>query len=474
MFAKMVLPQLGGSPSVWNTCLVFYQAALMAGYIYAHLSLKWLGAAAAVAVAHRALVPGRASACRSAWPQGWTPPSESNPIPWLLMLLTVCVGLPFFCISASAPVLQAWFAQCGGRSAKDPYFLYAASNLGSLAGLAAYPLLIEPRLPLALQTQWWSAGYGLLMALFGLCAAAVWIAGRRAAAVAKPAVPTAAEDAARPENDDSLPAGFHAPITLLPPPLVAGAGAGALGVVDGRHGAPFRRYRRRVPLLWAIPLGLYLLSFIMVFARWPILKWLWLLRIFQAAGLAAAAATVYLGSLETRDILVIGALHLAAFFLTALVCHGAMAADRPASKHLTEYYLWMSAGGVVGGLLCALVAPLVFNSVMEYPLMLVAACLLRPLPRIEPLRTALAVVRPGADDDARLPLRLCRLCPLARTPCPCGRKMEFDAAEDIRPGDHRFGGVCLVDRLRRQSWPSCCSAAARGLPSPWRRSWASA
>ena len=106
-----------------------------------------------------------------------------------------------------------------------------------------------------------------------------------------------------------------------------------------------------VPLLWAIPLGLYLLSFIMVFARWPILKWLWLLRIFQAAGLAAAAATVYLGGLETKDIMGVGALHLAAFFLTALVCHGAMAADRPASKHLTEYYLWMSAGGVVGGLL---------------------------------------------------------------------------------------------------------------------------
>ena len=120
------------------------------------------------------------------------------------MLLTVCVGLPFLLHFGQRPVLQAWFAHCGGRSAKDPYFLYAASNLGSLAGLAAYPLLIEPRLPLVLQTLWWSAGYGLLMALFGLCAAAVWIAGRRPAARSRPDQPAArcaaAEDAARSEE----------------------------------------------------------------------------------------------------------------------------------------------------------------------------------------------------------------------------------------------------------------------------------
>ena len=380
MFAKMVLPKLGGSPSVWNTCLVFYQAALMAGYIYAHLSLKWLGARWQ-SLLHIVLLC-LAGICLPIGVAEWigSPPGGSNPIPWLLMLLTVCVGLPFFCISASAPLLQAWFTQCGGRSAKDPYFLYAASNLGSLAGLAAYPLWIEPRLPLALQKQWWSAGYGLLVACFGLCAVAVWIAGRRAAAVLKPAIPTPAEDAARPESDDLLPAGFHAPITplrrlwwlalaLVPSALLMGVTTHLTVDMPSR------------PVLWAVPLGLYLLSFIMVFARWPILKWLWLLRIFQAAGLVGAAATVYIESQETRNILFIGALHLAAFFLTTLVCHGAMAADRPASKHLTEYYLWMSAGGVVGGLLCALVAPLIFNSVMEYPLMLVAACLLRPLPQ---------------------------------------------------------------------------------------------
>ncbi|MEI8373119.1 MAG: fused MFS/spermidine synthase [Planctomycetota bacterium] len=379
MFAKMVLRLLGGSPSVWNTCLVFYQAVLMAGYIYAHLSLKWLGPRRQP-VLHIALLCMAWICLPISVAQGWTPPGESNPAPWLLLLLTVCVGLPFFCISASAPVLQAWFAHCGGRSAKDPYFLYAASNLGSLAGLAAYPLLIEPRLPLALQTQWWTAGYGLFMAFFGLCAAALWIAGRRPTAVTEPATRSAAEDSDPSQKEDLLPAGFHAPITLLRRlhwlALALVPSALLMGVT-----AHLSVDIASMPLLWAIPLGLYLLSFILVFARWPILKWLWLLRIFQAAGLAGSAATIYVGGLQTFGIVSVGMLHLAAFFLTALVCHGAMAADRPASKHLTEFYLWMSAGGVVGGLLCALVAPLIFNSVLEYPLMLVAACLLRPLPR---------------------------------------------------------------------------------------------
>ena len=376
MFAKMVLPRLGGSPAVWNTCLVFYQAVLMAGYVYAHLSLKWLGPRRQ-SLLHVALLCAACISLPIGVARGWTPPSEGNPVAWLLALLAVCLGLPFFCISASAPLLQAWFSRCGGRAAKDPYFLYAASNLGSLAGLAAYPLVIERFVTLKLQTQWWSAGYGLLIGLFGICAAAVWIAGRRTAAATEAVASNAAEEATQAENEDSLPAGFHAPITLprrlwwlalalVPSALLMGVTAHLSVDIAS------------VPLLWAIPLGLYLLSFILVFARWPILKWLWLLRIFQAAGLAGAAATIYLGGVETKDIMHVGALHLATFFLTALVCHGAMAADRPASRHLTEFYLWMSAGGVVGGLLCALVAPLIFDSVLEYPLMLVAACLLCP------------------------------------------------------------------------------------------------
>ncbi len=259
MFAKMVLPRLGGSPSVWNTCLVFYQTALMAGYIYAHLALKWLGPRRQ-SLLHVVLLCVACVSLPIGVAQGWTPPGESNPIPWLLMLLTVCVGLPFFCISASAPLLQAWFSYCGGRSAKDPYFLYAASNLGSLAGLAAYPLLIEPRLPLALQARWWAAGYGLLTVLFAVCAAAVWIAGRRPAADGQPVVPSAGagagagEEAVPVVTGDSLPSGFHEPLTLrrrlwwlalalVPSALLMGVTAHLSVDIAS------------VPLLWAIPLG---------------------------------------------------------------------------------------------------------------------------------------------------------------------------------------------------------------------------
>jgi hypothetical protein len=393
MFAKMVLKLLGGAPSVWNTCLVFYQAALMAGYIYAHLTLKWLGPRRQ-AVLHLVLL-GLAWICLPIGVgEGWTPPTEGNPVVWLLEMLTFCIGLPFLCISASAPVLQSWFAYLGGRSAKDPYFLYAASNLGSLAGLAAYPLLIEPRLALKSQTEWWSTGYGLLMALFALCAVAVWMAESRPAKVAKPAADRPKKEALLPVTlpeglefadvgAEVLPDGFRAPVTLLrrlwwlalalvPSALLMGVTAHlAVDIAS-------------VPLLWAIPLGLYLLSFIIVFARWPILKWLWLLRVFQAGALVAAMGMFYLGGVYTKDIVTQGLLHLAAFFLTALVCHGELAADRPATEHLTEYYLWMSGGGVLGGLLCALVAPQIFNTVLEYPLILVAACLLRPLPRPGP------------------------------------------------------------------------------------------
>jgi hypothetical protein len=383
MFAKMVLKLLGGSPSVWNTCLVFYQAALLAGYIYAHLSLKWLGARRQ-AILHLVLLCLAWICLPIVVAKGWTPPSEGNPALWLLLLMTVSLGLPFGCISASAPVLQTWFAHLGGRSAKDPYFLYAASNLGSLAGLAAYPLLIEPRLAVDSrvlwwnsQTLWWSVGYGVLMVLFAICAVAVW---NTADVVAVEETPAAGrlKKSNKPDGPDaSFPDGFREPVTwlrrlwwlslgLVPSALLMGVTAHLSVDIAS------------VPLLWAIPLGLYLLSFIMVFARWPILKYLWFLRILQAAALVGAAGTAYLGGLGTEGIVSVGALHLTAFFLTALVCHGAMAADRPPSDHLTEYYLWMSAGGVVGGLLCALVAPLIFNSVLEYPLMLIAACLLGP------------------------------------------------------------------------------------------------
>ena len=377
MFAKMVLPRLGGSPSVWNTCLVFYQAALMAGYIYAHFSMKWLG-------------PRRQSLLHIvllclAWivlPIGSGPGlgAAEREQPHSLALDAVdglrgaAVFLHFGQRAVAAGLVRPMRRAVGERS------LFSLRGQQSwqpcrFGGLSAADRA-APDTPLAdaMVVRRLRAAHGPFRALRG------GGVDRREArgGGAQPAAPTAAEDAA-PRGIGFVTDGFDAPITLPPPPLVAGAGAVPSALLMGVT-THLSVDMPSLPLLWAIPLGLYLLSFIVVFARWPILKWLWLVRIFQAAGIAAAAATIYVGGLQTDDIVERRRLHLAAFFLTAVVCHGAMAADRPASKHLTEYYLWMSAGGVAGGLLCALVAPLVFNSVLEYPLMLIGACLLCPRP----------------------------------------------------------------------------------------------
>src|SRR3989442_351824 len=181
MFAKMVLPLLGGSPAVWNTCLVFYQAALLAGYLYAHATPSWLGVRRQAAL-HVGLVLLPLLLLPIGIPSGWTPPAAANPIPWLLALLAVAVGLPFFVVSTTSPLLQRWFAGTGHPSAGDPYFLYAASNLGSMLGLLGYPILLEPHLRLAQQTRLWAGGYLLLLMFTLACAALMW----RAPALAEP------------------------------------------------------------------------------------------------------------------------------------------------------------------------------------------------------------------------------------------------------------------------------------------------
>ena len=176
MIAKMMLPMLGGTPAVWNTCLVFFQAMLLLGYLYAHGVMKWLGrrpqmtlhlALAAFPLLLVGFVPPHL-------PEGSIPPDISSPIPWILAMLLVSVGLPFFVLSSNTPIMQRWFADSGHPQAADPYFLYGASNAGSLAGLLAYPLLLEPLMRLGNQSRLWSYGYTLFVVLTGACAALVW------------------------------------------------------------------------------------------------------------------------------------------------------------------------------------------------------------------------------------------------------------------------------------------------------------
>ncbi len=350
---------------------MFYQATLLAGYLYAHLSLTWLGPRRQ-AVLHLVLLGLPWLVLPIGVAEGWLPPADAFPVPWLWMLLSVSVGLPFLVVSATAPILQAWFSRTGSQSSGDPYFLYAASNLGSLLALLSYPLVIESHWTLGEQTWGWTAGYGLLMLLIAGCAVLLW----RSSPEAQP--PSAAKTARQgrgrpgsttPEPVDSRPTLrrrlYWLVLSMVPSSLLLGVTTYISTDIAA------------IPLLWVLPLALYLLSFVFVFARRSILPLRWMLRaqpylIVAAAGLLAwqANATIHL--------LLVGSLQLLAFFVTAMVCHGQLAGDRPSESRLTEFYLWMSLGGVLGGLFNALVAPLVFSGAVEYPLMLAVACWLRP------------------------------------------------------------------------------------------------
>jgi hypothetical protein len=357
MFAKMILPLLGGTPAVWNTCMVFYQAALLAGYLYAHAAPKWLGVRRQAAF-HLGLLLLIVLTLPIGISQGWTPRPTVNPIPWLLLLLLVSVGLPFFAISTTAPLLQKWFSHTGHPTAHDPYFLYGASNLGSMLALVGYPLLVEPYLRLKHQVWAWSGGYVVLLALISLCAVMLWRAtAAEAGGTEANCIATAAEPLTVGRRVWWVLLAF-APSSLL------------LGVTTY-----ITTDIAAVPLLWVIPLAIYLLTFVLVFARRPLLSHN-LMVLAEPIFILPIIIIFFWGSKAGGWPVLF--LHLIAFFLIAMVCHGELMKSRPRASRLTEFYLWMSVGGVLGGIFNALVAPLVFNSVIEYPLIIMVACLLRP------------------------------------------------------------------------------------------------
>jgi pentatricopeptide repeat protein len=362
MFTKMVLPKLGGTPAVWITCMVFYQAALLLGYVYAHVTARWLGVRRQ-ALVHLALLGSAFFFLPIGITQGWVPPPEANPAHWLLMLLLVSVGLPFFVISITAPMLQKWFAHTGHPEAQDPYFLYASSNLGSMAALLGYPTLVEPHLTLAQQSWVWTLGYGLLGTIIIACGLVLWLSPASGASdMSVAVVPTA------------LAKGYNPALTwrqrlwwllwsFAPSSLLLGVTTYLTTDIAA------------VPLLWVIPLALYLLTFVLVFARRTLVSHTLMIRIQPF--LILPLALLFLWGMQAEWVMALP-LHLLAFFVTAMVCHGELARSRPPTVHLTEFYLWIAVGGVLGGLFNALVAPMVFTSLAEYPLAMVLACLLRP------------------------------------------------------------------------------------------------
>lgn len=365
MVAKMVLPLLGGAPATWITSMLFFQTALLAGYAYAHWSTRWLGPRRQ-AIGHIALVMGSLLALPVAVPRGWTPSATGSPVAWLLVLLVVSVGLPFFVVSSTAPLLQQWFTSTPHASAHDPYFLYRASNLGSVLALLAYPALIEPRLRLADQATIWGAAYVVVALLTGVCALVRWRAPVTVAAGAESRAPSA--DTVEVATPPRLTAVRRVRWVALA--FVASSFMLAVTTHLTTDIAP-------IPLLWVLPLGLYLISFIMVFSPRPSI---FSALMKQAQPFLILELLVVLNA--TRPVLFVVAANLLAFFVSAVVCHGRLADDRPPGAQLTEFYLWIALGGALGGIFNAVVAPLVFNSVVEYPLAIVAACLLRPPSRV--------------------------------------------------------------------------------------------
>lgn len=357
LLAKALLPRVGGSPAAWNGVQAFFMGALLLGYAWAHLVVSRAGARRGpllhlgllalplALLATRGILPAPDSA----------PPGAGSPLPWALLVLAGGVGPAAVALATTAPLVQGWLAARAPQ--RDPTPLYAASNAGSLLALLAYPVLIEPRVALAAQAGAWSAGYAVW---------AVLLAGLALAARGAPPAPLA--------GSVELPTGARASgrdrwrwVALAAVPAALSLAVTQFLTTDL---AP-------VPLLWVVPLAVYLLSWVLAYARRlrvpaPLAaRWLPLC-------LVAVAVAVITGADEPLPV-VIG-LHLAGLFAVGLACHTRLAAERPAPRELTAYYLLMATGGALGGASVAFLAPLVFPGLAEYPLALCAAALLLPGP----------------------------------------------------------------------------------------------
>lgn len=507
---KIILPKLGGTPQVWNTCMVFFQMVLLAGYAYTHnastrFTLRQQLIAHAVLLllplivllpfpfalggellspdagaitgasntapieikANHKLTTGMRvtitgvegnKAANDTWTVtvtdstkfsldgsrgngvytsggtyaggmpnpsslwGFVPDLGSNPIPSTLAILFLYVALPFVVVATSAPLLQKWFAHTGHPAAKDPYFLYGASNFGSMLSLILYPILIEPYISLTNQGWTYVIGYISLIAFVMACAAMVWHS--REVLAPKAALEPKPEPAPAPQAAPA--AEVQTGITATAPPAIPAAtgvkagqpakhakGAGRTNIAmpdapvriasdDMSFGRRFRWVMLAAvpsslmlgitthittdlspqPMFWLIPLILYLASFIFVFARWPVV---WTEGPHTAFLYAQPFCICFMIMADVWNLASDPSLlkvaifaHVAGFFTTTMVCHGELAKDRPSTKHLTEFYLWMSVGGMVGGIFNALIAPVIFWKYFEFPLAIFAAGLVRP------------------------------------------------------------------------------------------------
>ncbi len=433
IIGKTILPKLGGTPQVWNTCMVFFQSVLLLGYFYTHASSTKLSQRAQLIlhcillfIPFLILLPNGPFNITN-----WIPTLGANPLVSTLVLLFAVVGIPFFVVSTSAPLLQKWFGSTGHPASKDPYFLYGASNLGSMLALILYPVAVEPWLDLGPQKWLWTIGYGVLVLMVLACAALIWkpageIRPKFAGMPVEP--PSEGQPVPPPANETGPPAGatITSPITAAPQAPAATLPKTTTAIKRGKPAfrpqggmapahesialhAPndemttWRRLRwiglaavpsslmlgvtthittdlSPIPLFWLIPLTIYLLSFILVFSKWPV-PWVgtphtYMLYI-QPALICLMIFMEIMGAHMTSMWGPIVA-NVLAFAATALVCHGELAKDRPGTKHLTEFYLLMSVGGMLGGIFNGIIAPVVFIYVWEFSIAVICACFLRP------------------------------------------------------------------------------------------------
>jgi len=334
LIARLILPWFGGSAAVWTTCMLFFQALLLAGYAYAHLLQKYASRRLEPLI-HTALLVAALATLPIAPNEAWKPAGTEEPVTWILLLLGAAVGLPYFLLAANSPLLQAWFARA--RPGENPYRLFAVSNLGSLVALLGYPFLLEPNLGGAGQVGLWS----WLFAVFAvLCAAVAWLTPKAAPAVEQT---SAGEE--------------RSPWFLW---LALSATGSVLLLAVTNH---LTQNVAAVPLLWLVPLTIYLATFIITFEGegWYRPQWLWpLLLVWLCVMGWLLVETDYQFDLPVQ----VG-VFLPGLFLGCLFCHGELYRLRPAPRRLTAFYLAVSAGGALGGLLVAVVAPLAFSGYYE-------------------------------------------------------------------------------------------------------------
>ena len=354
VMAKMLLPRLGGTPAVWTTCMLFFQVLLLVGYSYVTFTTAWMGIRKQ-AVLHSLILVLSCLYLPLSFIKDLGSPSEgSNPALWLFAYLLTAIGLPVFLISTTSPLLQKWFTRTSHASASDPYFLFAVSNGGSLLALLSYPLLLEPTLTLSRQNRIWVVMYVVFLVLTAGCVLVLWKSSRREKVDPAPVI----AESARVPIKRRL---YWVLLAFIPSSLLFGVTTYVTTEI-----AP-------TPLLWTIPLALYLVTFILAFAGTRLLS-----EQFASytLGILALLLTLVIAANATEPTAAIVLLHLFFFFIAAMVCHNKLANDRPDTARLAEFYLCVAVGGMFGGLFNSLIAPATFNTIIEYPLVIVLACLI--------------------------------------------------------------------------------------------------